>query len=318
MNTGDIVEQRGPDCLVWIDRAKNVLKLSQGEFVATSRLEGLYVSRSPFIRQMYVYGNGLRSYLLAVVVPDMEPSSAHLGERGDEVDEAAMKQLVRSEINRIAADEGLHGYEIPRDFVVELVPFTTENGLLTASNKPSRPKLRARYGERLEALYASIERAQVAELEGLRRDRVSALVDDRQGEEGRRGHARSRRSRRRASGAELHSARRRLARRRRPRRISSTRSPAVDVPVGLLLDPTSSVRASRAPSTTRSGHIAARNATFDEIHGAESDDRSRLGSRAREVPERRGDRGRRARSTGVGAPAGGRGRASHRRERLPR
>ncbi|HVJ94108.1 MAG TPA: AMP-binding protein, partial [Labilithrix sp.] len=56
LNTGDIVEQRGPNRLVWIDRAKNVLKLSQGEFVAISRLEGLFVARSTFIRQMFVYG----------------------------------------------------------------------------------------------------------------------------------------------------------------------------------------------------------------------------------------------------------------------
>lgn len=165
MNTGDIVEQRSPHTLVWIDRAKNVLKLAQGEFVATSRLEGLYASRSPFIKQIFVYGSGMYAYLLAVVVPDLDAAMTRL--RVNDVDDASLKQLLRSEIQRVAAEEKLHGYEIPRDLLIERDPFTMDNGLLTGSAKPSRPKLRARYGERLEALYGDIERAQVEELYGL-------------------------------------------------------------------------------------------------------------------------------------------------------
>jgi len=46
-----------------------VIKLSQGEFVAVSRLEALY-STSPLIHQIYVYGSSERSFVLAVIVPD--------------------------------------------------------------------------------------------------------------------------------------------------------------------------------------------------------------------------------------------------------
>jgi fatty acid CoA ligase FadD9 len=168
LNTGDIVEQRGPDTLVWIDRAKNVLKLAQGEFVATSRLEGIYASRSPFIRQVYVHGSGFRSYLLAVVVPNVEAVSAHLRDHGIEPDDAAIKKVVRSELDRIAREEKLRGHEVPRDFLVDREPFSVENGLLTASNKQSRPRLQARYRTDLDALYGAIERAQVEQLYSLR------------------------------------------------------------------------------------------------------------------------------------------------------
>ena len=41
----------------------------QGEFVNGSRLEADYVGTSRLIHQMFIYGNPLRAYLLAVVVP---------------------------------------------------------------------------------------------------------------------------------------------------------------------------------------------------------------------------------------------------------
>jgi fatty acid CoA ligase FadD9 len=178
MNTGDIVEQRGADCLVWIDRVKNILKLSQGEFVATSRLEGVYASRSRFVRQVYLYGNSARSYLLAVVVPDLDAVNAYLKGSGIEPDAGEVKKLLRSELNRVAREEELHGYEVPRDFIVESEPFTIEAGLLTASNKPARAKLRAYYGTRLDALYATLERSQIEELASLRAKGSAVTTSD--------------------------------------------------------------------------------------------------------------------------------------------
>ena len=69
METGDIMEQRGPNRLIWIDRKKNILKLSQGEFVSLGRLEATYSGSTPVIDQIYIYGSSLHSHLLAVVVP---------------------------------------------------------------------------------------------------------------------------------------------------------------------------------------------------------------------------------------------------------
>ena len=49
-------------------------------------------------------------------------------------------------------------------------PFTLENGLLTGIRKLARPKLKERYGERLEPLYAELAEGQADELRALRRD----------------------------------------------------------------------------------------------------------------------------------------------------
>lgn len=161
--TGDIVAETGPDHLVYIDRRSFVLKLSQGEFVTVSKLEAAF-TESPLVHQIYVYGNSLRSYLLAVVVPT---EAAVTGTGGDAT---ALKRRIGASLRQVAKSAGLQSYEIPRDFLVETTSFTAENGLLTGIRKLARPKLEQYYGPRLEQLYTELSEGEADELRALRRD----------------------------------------------------------------------------------------------------------------------------------------------------
>jgi fatty acid CoA ligase FadD9 len=165
--TGDIMAETGPDQLVYLDRRNNVLKLAQGEFVTVSKLEAVF-GDSPLVREIYIYGNSARSYLLAVVVPTEEALSHH--------DLESVKPLIGDSLQKVAKAAALQSYEIPRDFIIETTPFTMENGLLTGIRKLARPKLKERYAEHLEQLYTELAESQINELSALRRVGAGAPV----------------------------------------------------------------------------------------------------------------------------------------------
>ncbi|KUI29291.1 carboxylic acid reductase [Mycobacterium sp. GA-2829] len=158
--TGDVFEETGPDELQYLGRRNDVLKLAQGEFVAVSRLEAEF-RNSPLVEQIYVYGNSAYAYLLAVVVPT---EAALSDSQGDE-----LTSLIGDSLREVARNAGLQPFELPRAFIVETVPFTVENGLLTAIGKPARRKLEERYGQRLEQLYADLADGEQTALRDMRR-----------------------------------------------------------------------------------------------------------------------------------------------------
>ncbi|RJQ80726.1 NAD-dependent epimerase/dehydratase family protein [Pseudonocardiaceae bacterium YIM PH 21723] len=169
--TGDIMAELGPDELIYVDRRKNVLKLSQGEFVAVSNLEAVFAT-SPLVRQIFVYGNSERAYLLAVVVPTQDALDQAHGNHD------LVKSRLTESLQQVATRADLQSYEIPRDFLVETEPFSTVNGLLSDVNKLLRPRLKDKYGERLEQLYRELADGQQAVLRELRQHGAERPVLD--------------------------------------------------------------------------------------------------------------------------------------------
>ena len=164
--TGDIMAETAPDHLVYLDRSNNVIKLSQGEFVAVSQLEADYAA-SPYIRQIFIYGSSEQSFLLAVIVPNP-----------DAIGDGDARVLISESLQQKAAENRLNGYEIPRAFLLESEPFTLANGLLSGIGKLLRPALKARYGEQLDAMYADIAAGQENRIDQMRADaRVLPTID---------------------------------------------------------------------------------------------------------------------------------------------
>ncbi|GAA1483166.1 thioester reductase domain-containing protein [Gordonia sinesedis] len=172
--TGDIVAETGPDELRYLDRRNNVLKLSQGEFVTVSAIEATLTA--PPIRQIYVYGNSSRPYLLAVVVPTEQALHRH------RADDAGLRREIQDALRDIGDRNDFAPYEIPRDFIIETTPFSLDNGLLTGIRKLARPQLKATYGPRLEDMYAQLADSRAEKLRQARssaatRPTIDTLID---------------------------------------------------------------------------------------------------------------------------------------------
>jgi long-chain acyl-CoA synthetase len=100
------------------------MKLAQGEYVALEKIEEVY-SRTTIAMQVFVHGNGLKSYLIGVVIPDPVQfavfASRILERKVDAADSETLKELCRDpqivdglleKLNRVAATS-LKGWAIP-------------------------------------------------------------------------------------------------------------------------------------------------------------------------------------------------------------
>jgi long-chain acyl-CoA synthetase len=69
------------------------MKLAQGEYVALEKIEDVY-SRNSIVLQVFIHGNGLKSYLIGVIVPDPVQFAAFASRiLGRKVDAANTQEL---------------------------------------------------------------------------------------------------------------------------------------------------------------------------------------------------------------------------------
>jgi long-chain acyl-CoA synthetase len=164
VRTGDIGEIDECGRFRVIDRVKNIMKLSQGEYVALEKIENVY-SRIPVAMQVFVHGSSLKSYLVGVVVPDPVQFAAFasriLERRVDSADAKVLKELctdsrvadtMLAELNKIAA-KSLKGFEQLKRIHLSLDPFTVDDNTLTPTLKIRRRDAYSKFKVVLDALY---------------------------------------------------------------------------------------------------------------------------------------------------------------------
>lgn len=69
--TGDVVQVYPNGSVRIIDRAKNIFKLSQGEYIAPEKIENCF-AMSPILPQSMVYGDSMKSCCVAIIVTNPE------------------------------------------------------------------------------------------------------------------------------------------------------------------------------------------------------------------------------------------------------
>lgn len=161
LHTGDIAIRLSHNgAFKIIDRKKNFFKLAQGEYVATEKIESVYL-KSQFISQIFVYGDSFKSFLIAVIVPNESHIRKHWAlEKGLEncsFEQLCSRQDLKSDIlcdmDIKANDYKLFGYEQVKKIHLESKPWTTGN-LLTPTLKLMRYQIKMSYQGVIAELYS--------------------------------------------------------------------------------------------------------------------------------------------------------------------
>ena len=138
-----------------IDRVKQFVKLSHGEYISLSKLSHIY-SGTAGLKNVFVFADSHHNQPVAVVVPSDELIEEW---RGRGIVNFANSECAKAEILKGMKERwesaGLRGFERILDIIIEPVSFTQENGLLTASSKLQIRSLRTKYEARLLELYSS-------------------------------------------------------------------------------------------------------------------------------------------------------------------
>jgi long-chain acyl-CoA synthetase len=127
-----------------IDRAKNIFKLSQGEYIAPEKLENVYI-QSPFAAQIFVYGDSLQSWLVAIIVPEMAEVKKWCVAQGMDASDLvpllngdALQKAILENLLELAKVNKFSGLEKIKKIYVTSDPFSIENNILTPTMKIKR------------------------------------------------------------------------------------------------------------------------------------------------------------------------------------
>jgi long-chain acyl-CoA synthetase len=157
--TGDIVERREDDHLVYHDRQKNVLVLTTGKNVSPTSIEAEFTT-SKRIDQLMAIGDD-EKFIAALVVPNFEAARewARANDIGLPEDrrELCADERVREWINEEISlvNHGLAKEERIKQFELVEIEWTADNDLLTPSLKKKRREITARFADRVERIYGT-------------------------------------------------------------------------------------------------------------------------------------------------------------------
>ena len=166
LHTGDIGQWNADGTMKIIDRKKNIFKLAQGEYVAAEKIENI-VMRSPLVAQCFVHGDSLQSYLVGIVVPDLEEVAKWAAAQGlgggatpaalvtGEATSARLKAAVHEQMLAASKAAKLQGFEMVKKIALEAEAWSVENNILTPTFKLKRNEAKKKYAPQIEEMYAT-------------------------------------------------------------------------------------------------------------------------------------------------------------------
>ena len=143
-----------------VDRVKEIFKLSQGEYIIPSKLEGVY-RNCKYIEQILIYGNSFKNHIIGIMSLNKKTCSEFLGLGKDaSLDEMVksdkLKEEIKQNLETLANEAKFNSLEKVRHFILSPFDFTIENQCATPNMKLIRKKIEEKFKEQIEQLYNDV------------------------------------------------------------------------------------------------------------------------------------------------------------------
>lgn len=144
-----------------IDRAKNIFKLSQGEYIAPEKLENVYILL-PLIGQLWVYGDSMKNCIIAVIVVDEPEAMKWAAANKKEGDLATLckdtdlNKAILDSMHECAKANKFSSLEKPQSLFLTADAFSVDNNILTPTFKIKRNIARETFQEQIDAMYTEL------------------------------------------------------------------------------------------------------------------------------------------------------------------
>ncbi|WP_425557333.1 AMP-dependent synthetase/ligase [Ferrimonas pelagia] len=162
LRTGDCGRFDEQNRLLITDRIKELMKTSNGKYIAPQRVEGM-VARDPLVEQVAIIADA-RNYVSALIVPAFEALEAWAKEKGIQykdkmelVEHAQVKAHFEERLKAVQSE--LARFEQVKQFTLLQREFCMKLGEITPTMKLRRKVINERFAEQIEAMYQKVRRA---------------------------------------------------------------------------------------------------------------------------------------------------------------
>ena len=157
--TGDIGEMQRDGTLKIIDRKKDLVKLSYGEYVSLGKVES-QLKTSHLIENICIYGNSLTSYCVALVVPNQAKIKVLADQFGlgyesfeQQCEDTRLTKAILKELRDHGTKAGLKKFELPGAITLVKEEWTPDSGLVTSAFKLRRKPIQDFYQKDIDRMY---------------------------------------------------------------------------------------------------------------------------------------------------------------------
>ncbi|PRP79981.1 hypothetical protein PROFUN_05957 [Planoprotostelium fungivorum] len=155
--TGDIAQLNKDGTLSIVDRKKNLVKLSHGEYIALEAMEAKY-KQDPFVDDICIVANSQRDLPAAIVVPNKKNLTEWAVANGFDastewevlVKDPKVVEAVKKSLLATATKEKMKAYEKPAGVYLVEEEWTVDSGMVTAAMKLKRQDVQKKYKQAID------------------------------------------------------------------------------------------------------------------------------------------------------------------------